>query len=204
MNSEPERSPDADVDRWQRRMLPTMTRMLIALTVFFFAASLAQLLYLHWCMRAAPEAQVDSLSVVLADPTDAETLEAYRLEAAVMLELQAIERRYHQANVLLMSRVWTRYLGFVTGMILSLVGAVFVLGKLRAPPTDLDLTTGPFKYSMQTASPGLIMILLGVALMLTTIVTHHRIEVQDAAVFTSAQNQLWSFQEDPPVPEPLE
>jgi hypothetical protein len=59
-----------------------------------------------------------------------------RLMAAVMailssLETNIVERRYHQANVSLMSRVWTRYLGFVTGMVLAMVGSIFILGKLR-------------------------------------------------------------------------
>jgi hypothetical protein len=198
LNSESDRQPRAETQRWQRQMLPTMTRMVVALTVFFFAASLAQLLYLHWCMRAAPEPQLDSAQAVLTSVADTERLDAYRLEAAVALELHALERRYHQANVLLMSRVWTRYLGFVTGMILSLVGAVFVLGKLRTPTTQMELAAAPFKYSIQSASPGLIMILLGVALMLTTIVTHHRIDVVDTAIFTSKQNALWNLADGAP------
>ena len=47
-----------------------------------------------------------------------------------------IKQRYHQANVLLMAGVRVRYPGLVTGMILALIGAVFVLGKIREERTE--------------------------------------------------------------------
>lgn len=82
-----------------------------------------------------------------------------------------------------MSRVWARYLGFVTGMILALVGAVFVLGKLREEATEVQTGTSGAMLSLRSASPGLIMAILGVALMATTIVTHHSMEWADSSVY---------------------
>jgi hypothetical protein len=48
---------------------------------------------------------------------------------AAVLEADALQRRYHQANANMLARVWTRQLGFITGMLLALVGAAFILGR---------------------------------------------------------------------------
>jgi hypothetical protein len=44
------------------------------------------------------------------------------------LERELIARRYDQVNLTVTTRLWTRLMGFITGMILALVGAAFVLG----------------------------------------------------------------------------
>ncbi len=109
------------------------------------------------------------------------------MKAMIELEGFALQRRHHQANVLLMSRVWARYLGFVTGMILAFIGGVFILGKLETPVSELEAKSGEMGMSIKSASPGLILATLGVVLMMTTIVVHQEIQVSDAKVFTSDQ-----------------
>jgi hypothetical protein len=62
-----------------------------------------------------------------------------------------------------MSRLWTTYLGFVTGMIFALVGAMFVLGKLESDPSELKTKVGTaLDTSFKSASPGLVLAVLGV------------------------------------------
>jgi hypothetical protein len=167
--------------RWQERLLPLMVRMVVGLTLFFFIASLAQLVYLHTTIQKAPPLDLPKLMV---GP------QSYRLkelppefQALAFLEADVLERRYHQANVLLMSRVWARYLGFVTGMILSLVGAVFILGKLREEATELEAKGSAGAIQLRSTSPGLVMATLGVVLMIVTIVTHHEIATVDTPVY---------------------
>jgi len=106
-----------------------------------------------------------------------------RLRTSALLEANVIARRYHQANVLLMSRVWANYLGFVTGMTLALVGAAFILGQLQTATSTLENKTGPAQVSLSTTSPGLALCVLGVILMITTIVSHHDIQTQDVPVY---------------------
>ncbi len=165
--------------QWQGRLLPLMIRMLVGLTLFFFVASLLQLAFLHASIRESP--RLDVADVVEAHG-DGDRLAA-DLRALVILESNALERRYHQANVLLMSRVWRRYLGFVTGMILALVGAAFILGKLREEVSDVELKSGAAELSLKSTSPGLVLTVLGVILMIATIVTHHEITTADAPVY---------------------
>ncbi len=175
-------------EAWQERLLPLMSRMVIGLTIFFFVITLGQLLYLHWTIRTIPSADFSSAYEILAEvdaQDDEKLLEAFEARALVMLELEALERRYHQASVILMSSVWIKYLGFVTGMILALVGAAFALGKLTGPPAKIGAEGGGVKGHLETASPGIILIALGVALMIATLVTKHTSYVRDAAVYTS-------------------
>jgi hypothetical protein len=112
-----------------------------------------------------------------------EVLSASRLQMLARLECFVLERRYHQANVSLMSSVWIRYLGFVTGMILALVGASFVLGKLREPPSKMGVGTAVARFSFEGTSPGIILAGLGVVLMLTTIIVRHEFAVVDRPVY---------------------
>jgi hypothetical protein len=185
------RKPEMGTPRitgWQKKLLPFMIGMLTVLTLFFFIASIKQIYDLHSRIEQAPELDLNpALNVLQNNERDAskDKLDSARWKTLSILEGHALQRRYHQANVLLMSRVWTTYLGFVTGMILSLVGAAFILGKLREPESKLDAESTLWKFSLTTASPGLILALLGTILMVTTMVTHFDIEVQDGPLYTS-------------------
>lgn len=170
---------------WQYRLLPLMIRMLVGSAVFFFVASFGQLIYLHSRIEASPKFDYSLLACVSdgnSSPISG-SLDQQRLRTEAALEANIVERRYHQANVLLMSRVWSNYLGFVTGMILSLVGAAFILGKLRETRTDVSGKYASAEFHLASASPGITLCVLGVLLMITTIVVHHDIQTQDVATY---------------------
>ncbi len=159
-----------------------MRRMLVGLTVFFFIASLVQLVYLHARIADPPGAELyQRLQAAIPEQPDAKGAESLSVYAA--LEAQALSRRYHQGNVLLMSRIWVSYLSFVTGMILCLVGASFILGRLREPTSSIGADSNLVKLSVQSSSPGIILASLGTVLIITSIVTNHRIEIQDTSIY---------------------
>ena len=172
--------------RWQERLLPFMLRMVVGLAMFFLLASLAQLAYLQSRIWAAPERSFEGTFALLEDKPAAsqeQRVATFRAHAALALEARALERRYHQANVQLMARVWMRYLGFLTGMILALVGSAFILGQLRGATSSVEAGSGPARVSVTSASPGIILATLGVALMVATVVARHLVQVTDAAVY---------------------
>jgi hypothetical protein len=109
--------------------------------------------------------------------------EQIRWEALAVLEAQSLNRRYSHARVLLTESIWTRFLGFITGMILALIGAGFVLGKLRESGSTLAADTSLWKMSVSTASPGLMLAVLGTMLMLSTILVKHEITVNDGMAY---------------------
>jgi len=171
--------------QWQDRLLPFMIRMLGGLTIFFLTASFAQLAYLHYRIEKGPVLSISTLV-----PTPSPTGGLTQIEtASVLLEAHVLDQRYHQANIFLMARVWTNYLGFVTGMTLALVGAAFILGKLEILPTSLEGHAKIAALSLKTASPGIILAVLGVVLMITTIVVQHPIETRDVPVYLGPKVQ---------------
>ena len=183
----PKRSgrPTDDADRrWQLRLLPLMSRMIVGLTIFFFAASMAQLYYLDTRIEQVPRPDLARLGIALDSVRSAQPTPELRVLAT--LDAALLERRYHQANVFLMGRLWTSYLGFVTGMILALVGAVFILGKLREDPVEAAAKGAFGEGTLRTSSPGIVLAALGVVLMITTIVTNHPIQTADAPVYIGA------------------
>lgn len=199
-------------ETWQGRLLPLMAGMLVALTAFFFVASFVQLYYLQTRIERAPQLDLgpamtwfdgfekDLRSGVVKDRTAFDQALQYgRWKTLALLEANALQRRYHQAGVLLISRIWTRYLGFVTGTILALVGAAFILGKLRETTSQFGTESALWKVSMTTASPGLILATLGTILMLTTLATNLEMQVNDGAVYLPQQSAL----ESDAAPRPL-
>jgi hypothetical protein len=171
---------------WQERLLPTMTRMVVGLTIFFFVATLVQLAYLHWTIsRSSGTAVMETIETLTPDSsaTRDEVLAASELRIMAALEAYVLQRRYHQASVLLMSSIWTRYLAFVTGMILALVGCSFILGKLQEPASEVSGESQLGGISLKSSSPGIILAALGVALMLTTMIMQHEITVRDAPLY---------------------
>lgn len=190
--------------RWQERLLPTMVNLLIGLTLFFFVTTLAQMAYLHWSILEYQALEVSpSLSGKLLENaiTFEEIKSARETESIIEMEAYVIQRRYHHASVALMAGIWIRYLGFITGMILSLVGASFILGKLREPATELTGKASGVDFSLRSASPGIILAVLGVILMFTTIVNKDVYEVQDAPVYVNGLVQPISL--DLSTPEPV-
>ena len=188
------RSPRSGVreTKWQKKLLPFMIIVLSLVMLFFFTASALQLYYLHQRIERSPELDLNpALALLDSNPSGAserDKLEVGRWKTLTILEGNALQRRYHQANVLLMSRIWTGYLGFVTGMILALVGATFILGKLRESESQVDAGSELWKLSITTASPGLVLALLGTILMITTMVSHYEIKVDDGQLYTAGWN----------------
>lgn len=171
---------------WQRRLLPFMTRAIALMAAFFFVASLLVLFSLFREVRIAPH---DDIRQSLAGyeqalPRDAPPSQDYlRWKTAVLLEQHVIDQRYRQVNATLLLRAWTRYLGFLTGMILALVGAVFVLARLEMAGTELSAEGGGVKGMLKTSSPGLVMATLGTVLMGITLIVPFQFDTRDKAVY---------------------
>jgi hypothetical protein len=94
--------------------------------------------------------------------------------------------RNQRANSTLLVSVWTRNLGFVTGMVLALVGASFIMAKLSEGTTTLDGGGGGAKVSLATSSPGIVLAVLGTALMMMAISVRYRAELGETVAAAPA------------------
>ncbi|HEX5727650.1 MAG TPA: hypothetical protein VFX98_19415 [Longimicrobiaceae bacterium] len=173
--------------RWQRRVLPIMAGMLLFLTLAFLVMSVWQMERVQ--REIASQSRLDSLVIrELAGGGAEQGAEMAQFRAVLALEATAMQRRYHQAGLLLLTRIWTRYMGFITGMIMALVGCAFVLGKIHDPEAELKGSGGGAWLALRTSSPGVILAVLGTVLMSIASAVRTEVAVQDVPVFTP----LWA------------
>ena len=158
--------------RWQRRLLPFLIGSLGILTIFFCVTIALETRYIQSRMESA-------LEVDLRPAANQE----FRANGAFLLEANLIERRYRAASVAALSRIYLVFLGFGTGMVMALVGATFILGRISEQETSIDGEGSSFKASLRSGSPGVILAFFGTALMLSTIFSKTDISVSDRSVY---------------------
>jgi len=83
----------------------------------------------------------------------------------------------------------------LTGVILAVVGAGFILGKIREKPTEITGKTEMWHFTIASTSPGLIMVTLGTVLMVSAILTHHEIGVVDRPLYLGTLDSIVVAQE---------
>lgn len=184
----PTRANSGANDAWQRRVLPLMKGVVIGLTAFFFLVTLAQLTYLHYELSQPRPSGIPAMANALLGrptaPAAAGAIPPSQLALAAELESEATTQRYEMANAILMAHLWIRYLGFMTGMIMAVLGSVFILGKLsETTPSRLQADTRALKVSLTSASPGVVLAVLGCILMITTVVAQQETRVVDQPLY---------------------
>jgi hypothetical protein len=183
--------------KWQLKLLPFMLLMLGSLTILSFATSIFQFNRLNERLENMPRINlkedifggINSLDI----KTDSQ-LKYLRLKTESHLEKSIIEYRYYQANILLLSRIWTTYQGFIIGMVIALVGSAFILGKLQdEKSTNLtgksnDAIGG--ELTLTSSSPGLILVFLGTVLMLASLFTGREVKVMDTPLYFNSDSSV--------------
>ena len=166
-----------------------MASMLVAAALFFAVVSVFE--YSDFKNRVAPS-EPDLARIFerfeQSEPAKATVnrFDYLQWKSLVFLEQGVISHRYAQVNATILARVWTRLMGFTTGMLLAIVGSAFILGKLREQPTELKQETEALKFSLATSSPGIVLAVLGSFLMSITLLTKFDIDVRDVPVYLSA------------------
>ena len=156
----------AELWRWQRSISPFMLLAVLATAIFFFASS-----YIEFQSIKASilhPADTSDLKAMLDRPAvaGAESAEAFRWKVSAYARYQSQAKVDAAGNALMLVNVWVRYLGFVTGMVLAIVGATFIMAKLTEATTALNASGAGFAGSVSTSSPGIILAILGTVLML--------------------------------------
>jgi hypothetical protein len=184
------------LDLWQRKLLPFMVIAITLMAGFFFVASLWQLQE----FRADTRAQLVSIAPGSSAWKTSDERDYMQWRALVELETHVVTRRYEQVRTTMLLRAWTRYVGFLTGMILALVGAVFVLGKLGGgddAPTEVATEAGGFVGKVTTPYPGVALALLGTTLMALAILVPFNFDTRDTPAYLRPLNAPAE-----PVPDP--
>ena len=114
------------------------------------------------------------------------------------LEFDTIQNRQARAQSSLAARTWIRYMTCAFGGILIFVGAIFVLAKIETPSmSEIAGAHGDASLSLKSASPGVVMLVVGATLMITPNFAKQTIQVWDRPTFFES---LTSFGNDPSPP----
>jgi hypothetical protein len=180
---------DSGENEWQRRTMPWMLGMLVALSAVFVLASIAGALLVrndfHTDMQSPVDTALKQLQSVTEQSSAAERLESARFLTLASLDARLIELRYHQTSSQALASIWTRFMGYLTGMILALVGAIFVLGKIRDPTSTTASGSGNgFQASFTTTWPGLVLVAFGTLLMIISSQVRTANSITEAPLFT--------------------
>lgn len=172
-----------ELARWQHKLLPFMSRFLIVLAIAFFAVSAVDVYQTRMFVRNESSAAIRTkVEELLQAQKDAPALDPI-VKTLLLLEADTLDKRYRQASALLLSRISTRQLAFITGMVLAFIGAVFIIGKLSESTSDVSLGGSGMKAAISSSSPGLILAFFGTALIGIALVMQTHIEVQDRPVY---------------------
>jgi hypothetical protein len=183
--------PPNSVYEWHNKLLPWFIIVPTVLITVFIILATRQVTQISKSMQTTQDSTFVNSLLARTDAKLSGDLEYYKWLALVKLEQESFYRRYNQAELLLMSRIFTKYLGFFTGMILAIVGSVFIIGRIKEDTTDFEGSISEkARFKLVTSSPGIIFGLLGTALMMTTIIQHRDIEVRDKALYLKTPYEI--------------
>lgn len=175
------------LERWQERLLPFMTIFIIVMALSFFVFSGVHLYQLTEFIEAEHGQNIREqvvAQIAATDPSSRTAEDTWR-NSLLLLEADTLDRRYHQAATLLMSRVWSRQLAFVTGMMMAFIGSVFILGKLTETASNISGEAQGWKVAVSSASPGIILSLFGTVLLIASMVVRSTLDVSDGPAYVN-------------------
>lgn len=198
------------LNQWQNKLLPWLVIMPTLLILLFIYLATRQMQQFNAVIDARTESSVERILTAPSDPALDSRLKGdmdyVRWVTLARMEEKSLDRRYNKGGLLLASRIFTKYLGFFTGMILAIVGVIFIIGKLQESSADIEGAVGDqMKLKIVSSSPGIIFGVLGTVLMLSTILQHAVIELKDQPLFLNSYNiQVNSVDKGLPVATPAD
>lgn len=114
---------------------------------------------------------------------DAELIKLHKLYQYVSLERDGMIMRHNRTVVALETRTWLQFSLSLFGAMLISIGAMFVLGKITSENFLAEAEAKDIKFAFATASPGLVLAVVGATLMIVASVVDHPINTVDAPAF---------------------
>lgn len=203
MVTESQASPTADtgkmtehqkhITKWQNRLLPWLIIMPSLLVLVFIYLATQQVNRFNKALEVKEKSV--SETILASDSSGLKNLKGnldyIKWMTLTKMEEESINKRYYQGGLLLLSRIFIKYLGFLTGMIIAIVGSVFIIGKLSEDSSKIEGSAGEqIRFSIISSSPGIIFGILGTALMIGTILQHNDITVQEQPMYLNPNTIL--------------
>lgn len=185
---------------WQTKLLPFMMTGLAVMAVLFFVGTFWNYAGLHSRLALSEPEIVDTLEKVRSSQATTSAYQDWYMR--VVLEERAMRSRHHQNTAVIESRVWTRFMGFMTGMMMVMCGCIFILGKLEAA-FDGSLKTPSAEGALKTSSPGLVLAVAGTVLIAISLMVSVTVEVTDRPVYLADLGRPLEASSAMPAPLPL-
>jgi hypothetical protein len=141
------------------------------------------------------EGKSNTIKEMIGRLHDKDTLsEAYnQFLTLAELEEESLGERYRQGHYSLVSRSFKQYLGFFTGIIMVIVGSLFVLLKLREQIDGSASRGEGWKFSLVTNSPGVVFGVVGAVLISIALKINDRINVTDSGLYLTREYLVAPF-----------
>ncbi len=192
--------PQKNASQWQKYLFVIGIVFTMAVFLIFAGSTIFQINNLQQSIGNGPTLADTVITRQYYHPSSETTYNNAFLTNLCLLENHIIKQRYHQGNEILKVQTYIKFLGFLAGMILAIIGAMFILGKFREYPISMQQQGGisnEFKANLQTTSPGIFLAVLGTLLMMTTILNKSEITVTDGAVYMAGKANKPSEPEPP-------
>ena len=112
---------------------------------------------------------------------------AFREVALLVTQLRLNAARYDYASALAMVRAQRTETGFLIGAVLALLGTVVVVRGVRDSPVDIEAETSRvWRLKLATSSPGIVLAVLGVAVVVTCLLIDPQVKVTESPLRLSS------------------
>jgi hypothetical protein len=189
-------TPLIDGDEQFRRLYVKIVPFVIVIPVLFLILFIiVSMLQLRDINSRIEEGKSQTIKEMISRLHDKDTLsEAHnQFLTLAVLEEESLSERYRQGHYSLVSRSFKQYLGFFTGIIMVIVGSLFVLLKLREQ-IDSSASRGEgWKFSLVTNSPGVVFGVVGAVLISIALKINDRINVTDSGLYLTREYLVAPF-----------
>jgi hypothetical protein len=189
-------TPLVDGDEQFKRLYVKIVPFVIVIPVLFLILFIVvSMLQLRDINSRIEEGKSQTIKEMITRIHDRDTLsETYnQFLTLAELEEESLSERYRQGHYSLVSRSFKQYLGFFTGIIMVIVGSLFVLLKLREQ-IDTNASRGEgWKFSLVTNSPGVVFGIVGAVLISIALKINDRINVTDSGLYLTREYLVAPF-----------
>lgn len=105
--------------------------------------------------------------------------EMNEISSKEFLQLSSTQLRYDYASRVLLTNTSRNNLSFLIGSILCILGSLIIVRRVRTETNTLNAKSINLKLSLQSNSPGLIMVFLGTVIILSSIYFKDKYEMSD-------------------------
>ena len=166
-----------------RSLIWVLFVVLLVPSAFFVSLSYLQLNEILQDIKNKPQLFSGQLLADVAPNDKSFSPDAFIARAKVALEIDVMAHRAQRSSALLSTRTWLRFMSLIYGAILTVIGAAFVLGRVRSSKIETTAEYGDFKASVISSSPGLILAFLGCVLIVVPNVSQQTISIDDTSSF---------------------